>query len=73
MSHERRIQDLEEAILHLSRAVNRMIEAHEEELPHRDLEEGRSASRNSDRLINEALDALKKAVDLVSVEEYERS
>jgi hypothetical protein len=73
MSHEQRIQDLEEAVLHLSRAVNRMIEAYELELPVRQRDEGRMTSRSSDRLVNEALGALKTAVDLVSIEEHERS
>ncbi len=73
MGQERRIQHLEEAVLHLSRAVNRMIEAHEKELPLREMDEGRVESRSSDRLINEAYDALEKAVDLVSLEEHERN
>ena len=71
MSHERRIQDLEEAVLHLSRAVNRMIESHEMESSSRERDEGRMTSRQSDRLINEALDALKRAVGLVSAKEHE--
>ena len=52
MSHERRIQDLEEAVLHLSRAVNRMIESHEMESSSRERDEGRMTSRQSDRFFN---------------------
>ena len=71
MDNGQHIRKLEEAILHLSRAMNRLIEAHEVELPDRGSEEGRSGSRVSDRAINEAYEALEKAVDLVSMEEHE--
>lgn len=71
MDNGQHIRKLEEAILHLSRAMNRLIEAHEMELPDRELDEGRPTDRRSDSAINEAYEALEKAVDLVSMEEHE--
>ena len=71
MSNEQRIGKLEEGILHLSRAMNRPIEAHEVELPVRERSEGMSSGRLSDGAINETYEALEKAVDLISMEEHE--
>lgn len=71
MSQEKRIRDLEDAVLHLSRAMNRLIEAHKLGFSEAGFGEPPRFSLGSEHSIKEAREALQKAVDLMSVKEYE--